>query len=86
MPDADDVFMERLLIGCEAELGEIWVLRVKRRWMVRVDGEDFETRGGKDDATARAFSIAQLGDEAQDVVIFGRDGEIEERRTFRPRT
>ena len=44
-----------------------------------------QTQGGKEDATARAFSIAQLGDEAQDVVIFGRDGEIEERRTFRPR-
>jgi hypothetical protein len=85
MPGVDDLFMERLLVECEAEPGEIWVLRVRRRWVVRVDGEDFETQGGKEDATARAFSIAQLGDEAQDVVIFGRDGEIEERRTFRPR-
>ena len=85
MPDADDLSMEPLPVECEAEAGEIWVLRVRRRWMVRVDGEDFETQGGKEDATARAFSIAQLGDEAQDVVIFGRDGEIEERRTFRPR-
>ena len=85
MPGAHDLSMERLLVGCEAEAGEIWVLRVRRRWIVRVDGEDFETQGGKEDATVRAFSIAQLGDEAQDVVIFGRNGEIEERRTFRPR-
>jgi hypothetical protein len=85
MLGADDLSMERLLVECETEAGEIWVLRVRRRWMVRVGGEDFETQGGKEDATARAFSIAQLGDEAQDVVIFGRNGEIEERRTFRPR-
>jgi hypothetical protein len=82
---ADDSFMERLLVESVSEPGEIWVLRVRRRWIVRVDGEDFETQGGKEDATARAFSIAQLGDEAQDVVIFGRNGSIEERRTFRPR-
>jgi hypothetical protein len=86
MLGADDLFMKRLLVECEAEPGEIWVLRVGRRWIVRVDGEDFETQGGVEDATARAFSIAQLGDEAQEVVIFGRNGEIEERRTFRPRT
>jgi hypothetical protein len=77
--------MERLLVGCDGEPDEIWVLRVGRRWIVRVDGEDFETQGGKEDATARAFSIAQLGEDAQDVVIFGRNGSVEERRTFRPR-
>ena len=88
---ADDPFMERLLVkeenGQEEENGqdEIWVLRVGRRWIVRVDGEDFVTQGGQEDATARAFSIAQLGDAAQDVVIFGRNGSVEERRTFRPR-
>ena len=76
--------MEQLLV--EGEPGEIWVLRAKRRWVVRVDGEDFETQGGKEDATARAFSIAQLGDAPQDVVIFGRNGSIEGRRTFRPRS
>jgi hypothetical protein len=78
--------MERLLVGYDGEPDEIWVLRVGRRWIVRVDGEDFETQGGKEDATARAFSIAQLGDDAQDVVIFGRNGSVEERRTFRPRS
>ncbi len=84
IPRADDPFMERLLVENVSGPGEIWVLRVKRRWIVRVDGEDFETQGGKEDAPARAFSIAQLGDEAQ--VIFGRNGSIEERRTFRPRS
>jgi hypothetical protein len=82
MPGVDDLTMDRLLVGCEAERGEIWVLHVKRRWIVRVDGEDFETQGSQEDAAARAFSIAQLGDEPQDVVIFGRDGNEEERRTF----
>jgi hypothetical protein len=75
--------MERLLVDHGGEPGEIWVLRIRRRWIVRVDGQDIEIRGGKSDATARAFSIAQLGDEAQDVVIFRRDGSIEERRSFR---
>jgi len=75
--------MDRLLVERDAEPGEIWVLRVGRRWVVRVDGQDIETEGGQEDATARAFSIAQLGNAAQDVVIFGRDGAIEERRTFR---
>lgn len=65
------------------ELREIWVMRVGRRWIVRVDGTDIEIQGGKTDATARAFSIAQLGERPQDVVIFGRDGSIEERRSFR---
>jgi hypothetical protein len=82
---ADDPFMERLLVKEENGQDEIWVLRVGRRWIVRVDGEDFVTQGGQEDATARAFSIAQLGDAAQDVVIFGRNGSVEERRTFRPR-
>ena len=75
--------MERLFVGCKEGPGEIWVLHVRRHWIVRVDGEDIEVKGGKSDATARAFSIAQLGDEAQDVVVFGRDGSIEERRSFR---
>lgn len=79
----DDSLMERSLVESKRESGEILVLRVRRRWIVRVDGEDFETEGGKADATARAFSIAQLGDGAQDVVIFGRRGSIEERRRFR---
>jgi len=73
--------VERLLT--EPQPGEIWVLRVRRRWIVRVDGEDIEIRGGQADAAARAFSIAQLGDDPQDVVIFGRDGSVEERRPFR---
>ena len=63
---------------------EILVIRVRRRWIVRVDGEDIKIRGEKTDAIARAFSIAQLGEGPQDVVIFGRDGSIEERRSFRP--
>jgi hypothetical protein len=78
--------MEPLLVEMGGRPGEIWVLRVRRRWIVRVDGEDFATQGSQEDAAARAFSIAQLGDEAQDVVIFGRNGTIEERRTFRPRS
>jgi uncharacterized protein DUF2188 len=73
-----------LLIDRETGHGEIRVLRVGRRWVVRVDGQDFETKGDQRDATARAFSIAQLGNGAQDVVIFGRNGAQEERRTFRP--
>jgi hypothetical protein len=83
LSSADDTYMDRLLVEHKAELGEIWVLRVGRRWVVRVDGQDFVTSGGQDDAAARAFSIAQLGTAAQDVVIFGRDGAIEERRAFR---
>jgi Uncharacterized protein conserved in bacteria (DUF2188) len=74
--------MEWSLVESKMESGEIWVLRVGRRWVVRVEGEDFETQGGQEDAAARAFSIAQLGDEPQDVVVFGRDGSIEERRSF----
>ena len=77
--------MGRALTEPEMEPGEIWVLRVRRRWVVRVDGEDVAIHGGKTDATARAFSIAQLGDDPQDVVVFSKDGSIEERRTFRPR-
>lgn len=80
---ADDTYMDRL-VERETGHGEIWVLRVGRRWVVRVGGQDFETEGGQRDAAARAFSIAQLGNGAQDVVIFGRDGAQEERRTFRP--
>jgi hypothetical protein len=70
------------VVESKLEQQEIWVIRVKRRWIVRVNGEDFETQGNQTDAAARAFSIAQLGDEPQDVVIFGRDGSIEERRSF----
>lgn len=70
------------LVETDLEQQEIWVLRVKRRWIVRVNGEDFETQGDQADAAARAFSIAQLGDKPQEVVIFGRDGSIEERRSF----
>lgn len=77
--------MGRSLVGDKRETAEICVCRVKRRWIVRVNGENFEIKGGKEDAVARAFSIAQLGDEPQDVVIYGRDGSIEERRSFRPR-
>jgi hypothetical protein len=73
-----------LLIERETAHGEIWVLHVGRGWVVRVGGQDFETKGDQKDAIARAFSIAQLGSGAQDVVIFGRDGHQEERRTFRP--
>lgn len=79
---ADDLVMEQSLVESRSEPHEIWVLRVKRRWIVRVNGEDFETQGDQADAAARAFSIAQLGDERRDVVIFGRDGSIEERRSF----
>ena len=64
---------------------EIWVIPVGRHWIVRFDGEDVEIQGGKTHATARAFSIAQLGEGPQDVVILGPDGSIEERRSFRPR-
>jgi hypothetical protein len=74
--------MEHLLVEDEATPDEIWVLRVKRRWVVRVDGEDIEIPGGKSDATDRALSIAQLGEGLRDVVIFQRDGSIEERRSF----
>ena len=77
--------MEQSLVDRESKSDDIWVLRVGRRWVVRVDGEDFETQGSQADATARAFSIAQLGDEPQDVVIFGRNGAIDERRSFRAR-
>jgi hypothetical protein len=78
----DDHSMERLLVGCETEPREIWVICVKRLWVVRVDREDIAVPGGKSDATDRAFSIAQLGDGPRDVVIFQRDGSIEERRSF----
>jgi hypothetical protein len=67
------------------ELGEICVIKVGRRWVVRVDGEDIEISGGKTEATARAFSIAQLGDGPVDVVIFGKGDVIEQRRSFRQR-
>jgi hypothetical protein len=74
--------MERSLVDNKVESGEIWVLRVGRRWVVRVDGEDFETKGDQKDAAARAYSIAQLGNEPRDVVVFGRDGSVEEHRSF----
>jgi hypothetical protein len=75
--------MERLLDGSEATPAETWVLRVKRRWVVRVDGEDIKIPGGKSDATDRALSIAQLVEGPRDVVVFERDGSVEERRSFR---
>ena len=78
----DDSHMEHLLVEDEATPDEIWVLRVRRRWVVRVDDEDIKIEGGKSDATDRALSIAQLGEGPRDVVIFGRDGSIEERRSF----
>ena len=81
----DDLSMDRMIVDREMGPGEVWVLRVRRHWIVRVNGEDITSPGGKADATARAFSIAQLGDDPQDVVIFARDGSVEERRTFRPR-
>jgi hypothetical protein len=74
--------VERQLVETEVEPREIWVVRVKRHWVVRVDGEDIAVSTGKSDATDRAFSIAQLGDGERDVVIFRRDGSIEERRSF----
>ncbi len=79
----DDSFMVRSLVEGERRPGEIWVIRVRRHWVVRVEGEDIEIPGGKSDATARAFSIAQLGDEPQVVLIFGQNGSVEERRSFR---
>jgi hypothetical protein len=66
-------------------LGEICVIKVGRRWVVRVGGEDIEIAGGKIEAVDRAFSIAQLGDGPVDVVIFGKGDEIEQRRSFRQR-
>ena len=77
--------MQPLLSEPAIEPGQIGVLRVGRHWVVRVGGHDFQTEGDQKDATARAFSIAQLGGGSQDVVIFGRDGSVAERRTFRPR-
>ena len=76
--------MSRSLVLGEPGSGEIWVLRVRRRWIVRVAGEDIAIRGDKGDAISRAFSIAQLGDDPQEVVIFASDGSVEGRRTFRP--
>lgn len=80
----DDHSVEHLLVECEGEPREIWVMRIKRRWVVRIDGEDIDIPGGKADATNRAFSIAQLGDGPRDVIIFQPDGAIEERRSFGP--
>jgi hypothetical protein len=82
---ADDPTMQPLLSEPAIEPGQIGVLRVGRHWVVRVGGHDYETEGDQKDATARAFSIAQLGGGSQDVVIFGSDGSVAERRTFRPR-
>jgi Uncharacterized protein conserved in bacteria (DUF2188) len=83
---ADDPGMQPLQTA-EAAIhpGQIGVLRVGKHWVVRVGGHDYETEGDQKDATARAFSIAQLGGGSQDVVIFGTDGSVAERRTFRPR-
>ncbi len=74
--------MGRVLVGHEAEPREIWVIQVKRNWVVRFEGEDIEIRGGRSEAIDRAFSIAQLGDGLRDVVVFGQDGSIVERRSF----
>ena len=82
---ADDQRMHTQLAEPAIEAGEIGVLRVGKHWVVRVGGHDYETQGDQKDATNRAFSIAQLGGGPQDVVIFGTDGSIAERRTFRPR-
>ena len=81
-PGADDSHMGQLLADGEAVPGEIWVLRVRRRWVVRVDGEEIKIPGGKSDAPDRALSIAQLGEGPRDVVIFRRDGSVEERQSF----
>jgi hypothetical protein len=77
--------MQPLLTEPAIQPGQIGVLRVGKHWVVRVGGHDYETDGDQKDATARAFSIAQLGGGSQDVVIFGKDGSVSERRTFRPR-
>jgi hypothetical protein len=62
---------------------EIWVRRIKRRWTVQAHGEEIAIKGDKSTATARAFSIAQLGDGPIDVVVFQKDGSVELRRSFR---
>jgi Uncharacterized protein conserved in bacteria (DUF2188) len=74
--------VEHLLVETEGTPREILVIRVKRCWVVRVDGEDIAVSSRKSDAIDRAFSIAQLGDGARDVVICQRDGSFEERRSF----
>jgi hypothetical protein len=74
--------MDRSLVEREAEPREIVVVRVKRHWVVRTGGEDIAVVGGKSEAVDRACSIAQLGDGLRDVVVFGSDGSIEERRCF----
>jgi hypothetical protein len=77
---ADACLVEGSLVGRTPP--EIWVVRIKRHWFVRVDDEEIAIAGGKSDAVARAFSIAQLGDGPRDVVTFARDGSVEERRSF----
>jgi len=77
--------MQPLTSAPAVQSGQIGVLRVGKHWVVRVGGHDYETDGDQKEATARAFSIAQLGGGPQDVVIFGTDGSVAERRTFRPR-
>ncbi|MGH2595360.1 MAG: DUF2188 domain-containing protein [Actinomycetota bacterium] len=60
---------------------EIWVVRVGKRWIVRLDGEEIRVAGDRSAAIDRASSLAQLETPA-DVIVTGRDGSVEERRRF----